>query len=274
MPGFTKLHSTIINSSVWDEPDSVRIVWITLLAMSDALGFVESSLGGLAHQARKSREDTTEALTRLESPDPDSKNPDHDGRRIKRVEGGWMILNYVLYRERAELSDDPEAAATRERVRKHRERKRQERYNALHPVTPASASVSDSALLEGIVKGRNGEHPTIEQAVAYGGTIGLPAVECEKMVDYYSSNGWRVGKNPMKSWEGALRNWKRNWQERGPAASTAARADHKLTQWEIAQRLEAIPGQIKAAEKSDNWDLYKKLVDEQRRLELLKTGVE
>ena len=28
--------------------------------------------------------------------------------------------------------------------------------------------------------------------------------------DYYSSNGWKVGKNPMKDWKAAVRNWNRN----------------------------------------------------------------
>jgi hypothetical protein len=27
--------------------------------------------------------------------------------------------------------------------------------------------------------------------------------------DYYESNGWKVGKNPMKDWGAALRNWSR-----------------------------------------------------------------
>ena len=32
-------------------------------------------------------------------------------------------------------------------------------------------------------------------------------VEAEKFVNYYTSNGWRVGKNPMKSWTHAVNNW-------------------------------------------------------------------
>lgn len=148
MSGFTKLQSSILNSSIWDESDAVRVVWITMLAMSDSSGFVESSLPGLAHQSRKSKEATIAALGVLESPDAESKNPDYEGRRIKKVEGGWLVLNYALYREQAEVSDDPKAIATRERVRRHRERKNSERYKALHgvtSVTPASASGDASA---------------------------------------------------------------------------------------------------------------------------------
>ena len=31
---FVKLYGSIIHSSIWSEPDHVRIVWLTMLAMS------------------------------------------------------------------------------------------------------------------------------------------------------------------------------------------------------------------------------------------------
>lgn len=34
-------------------------------------------------------------------------------------------------------------------------------------------------------------------------------VDAEKFYDYYMSNGWRVGKNPMKDWKAAVRTWER-----------------------------------------------------------------
>lgn len=34
--------------------------------------------------------------------------------------------------------------------------------------------------------------------------------------DYYESNGWRVGKTPMKDWQAAIRNWVRNEQTKYP----------------------------------------------------------
>ena len=30
-----------------------------------------------------------------------------------------------------------------------------------------------------------------------------------KFYDYYESNGWHVGKNPMKDWKAAIRTWER-----------------------------------------------------------------
>ena len=39
-------------------------------------------------------------------------------------------------------------------------------------------------------------------------------VSASKFVDYYTANGWRVGKNPMKDWKAAVRTWERNsWTE-------------------------------------------------------------
>lgn len=35
-------------------------------------------------------------------------------------------------------------------------------------------------------------------------------VDAEKFLDYYESNGWKVGKNSMKDWKATVRNWNRN----------------------------------------------------------------
>jgi len=32
-------------------------------------------------------------------------------------------------------------------------------------------------------------------------------IEAEKFFNYYESNGWKVGKNPMKNWKAAANNW-------------------------------------------------------------------
>lgn len=35
-------------------------------------------------------------------------------------------------------------------------------------------------------------------------------VDSERFIDYYNSNGWKVGKNPMKDWKATIRTWERN----------------------------------------------------------------
>jgi hypothetical protein len=51
------------------------------------------------------------------------------------------------------------------------------------------------------------QKPTLEELTAEAIKIGLPITEVDKFHNYYESNGWKVGKNPMKSWPAALRNW-------------------------------------------------------------------
>ena len=36
------------------------------------------------------------------------------------------------------------------------------------------------------------------------------AVDAARFVDYYTANGWKVGKNPMKDWRAAVRTWERD----------------------------------------------------------------
>lgn len=104
MAGFTKLFGSLLASTVWRESDKVRIVWITLLAMTDQRGIAEGSIPGIADLARVSIEDCETALGRLQEPDQYSRSPEHDGRRIVPVEGGFLVLNHAKYR--AKLNED------------------------------------------------------------------------------------------------------------------------------------------------------------------------
>lgn len=56
--------------------------------------------------------------------------------------------------------------------------------------------------------------PSREQLNLQAGKVGLPSQEVDKFVNFYESNGWKVGRNPMRSWVHALTNWKVRWEER------------------------------------------------------------
>lgn len=62
--------------------------------------------------------------------------------------------------------------------------------------------------------------PTLDEVKLNGAKIGLPDSECVKFYAFYESNGWRVGKNPMKSWNGAMVHWKSTWTERNNGKQT------------------------------------------------------
>ncbi len=54
-------------------------------------------------------------------------------------------------------------------------------------------------------------HPSIQDVEEYAKTEGLK-VDARRFVDFYEAKGWMVGKNKMKNWQAAMRNWARqNW---------------------------------------------------------------
>ena len=116
--GFTKLDSGIVDSSLWSEPPTVRVLWITLLAKCDSTGHVRAVRDAIKRAANIPDKEFEEAMICLESADPSSRSSEFDGRRIQKVEGGWLILNYLKYRELWHYSDNPEA------IKKRRQRGR------------------------------------------------------------------------------------------------------------------------------------------------------
>lgn len=104
MAGYTKLFNSILASTIWEEDDKTRIVWITLLAMADKFGVADGSVPGIATLARVTQADCQKALAKLQAPDKDSRSDEYEGRRIRKIDGGWLILNHEKYR--AKIDDD------------------------------------------------------------------------------------------------------------------------------------------------------------------------
>lgn len=138
--GYSKLYSSIVNSSLWGEPDHIRLLFITLLAMADREGYVYGSKRGLERAANieydpDCQDDPWKALM---SPDKESsdlmRNPENDGRRIEEVPGGFRLLNFIYYRSLR--NEDDRREQNKEAQRKHRERLKVSQRQ------PASAKVS------------------------------------------------------------------------------------------------------------------------------------
>ena len=73
MSSYIKLFSEILTSTIWQEPDSTRIVWLTMLAMADKNGEVKASIPGLASFAKVPIEAAETALESFKSPDKYSR---------------------------------------------------------------------------------------------------------------------------------------------------------------------------------------------------------
>tara|TARA_R110002073_G_scaffold205947_1_gene365735 strand:- start:244 stop:903 length:660 start_codon:yes stop_codon:yes gene_type:complete len=78
--------------------------------------------------------------------------------------------------------------------------------------------------------------PTLKEVCnEFDGRIQQPDEEALSFFNFYESNGWKVGKNPMKSWKAAATNWinrQKKWEkERGSNKQTKQqRRDNALVQ--------------------------------------------
>lgn len=63
--------------------------------------------------------------------------------------------------------------------------------------------------------------PTVEDVAAYVSEKGYH-VNAERFVSFYQQKGWMVGKNRMKDWKAAVRNWETRWKDDHGAVSKAS----------------------------------------------------
>lgn len=75
------------------------------------------------------------------------------------------------------------------------------------------------------------QRPTVWEVENFCRTQGLTLVDAQRFVDYYEANGWKVGRNPMCSWQAAARNWqRRELQYQQPAAMAAIKQTNLFTE--------------------------------------------
>ena len=68
------------------------------------------------------------------------------------------------------------------------------------------------------------QKPSLEEVQAYCQERGN-GVDAQRWFDYYESNGWRVGKNPMKDWKATVRTWERNGYDTQKGKKNGQRSD-------------------------------------------------
>ena len=83
--------------------------------------------------------------------------------------------------------------------------------------------------------------PTVEESDAFFTANGATLVQAAKFRAYYESNGWKVGKNPMKDWQAAARGWIARDNDGGfsaPRKVTATIVDPHMQRYSPAERKE------------------------------------
>jgi hypothetical protein len=172
--GFTKLDERILQSSIMAESPIVFKVWITLLAACESNGIAYVSPIYLASICHLRLSQVQAALERLQSPDSNSRSTHEDGRRIRRIDGGFEIINYLQYREAA-LRD-----AEAERKRLYRQ-KNKECPDSVRFCPDSSASASVSVNIKGDSKGENTPSRKIKYVIDESGRPGWNGITPERL---------------------------------------------------------------------------------------------
>lgn len=186
----------VLSDAFLDMPLSARCLYFTLGMFADDDGFVNSPKG-IMRQAGCSEDDMKVLLAK---------------KFLLAFDNGvivikhWRINNYLRNdrytetkygNEKALLGTDENGA-----------------YTLSKPVgipnngIPNIVDTQDRLGKESIGKVTNSSHPTLDDVKAYCSERGNK-VDPERFIDYYTANGWKVGKNPMKDWKAAVRTWER-----------------------------------------------------------------
>jgi len=75
--------------------------------------------------------------------------------------------------------------------------------------------------------------PTPDELIDYFNGKGSNRDEAERFWNYYESNGWKVGRNPMKNWKAAVANWLKNSK---PANTMPAAPTNQETLSQVSMR--------------------------------------
>lgn len=212
---YGKLFSSMYDGTLYGQWEAL-ITFQQMIILADADGTVDITPPALAARTGIPLDIITKGIETLESPDPYSRTEGEDGRRITRIDEhrpwGWSIVNHAKYKH---LQDsDTVREQTRERVRKHREKKRIVTGGNVEKRTVTDGNGSkrhtdtdtDTDTRE---KGQNGKRfvpPTLQEVSDYCQQRNS-GVNPHKWFDHYKSNGWKVGRNPMKDWKAAVRKW-------------------------------------------------------------------
>ena len=163
---YGKIFESLYEGSMVGAGPTIFAVWGYCIAKADREGIVNLNPVLLAPIIGTSRVDIERAIEYLERPDPNSKNPDHEGRRLLNMSGfAYFVVSHAVYRGMNNGVDRREYM--REYMRKRRDDKSVNSLQSLQKLTkanPVFVSVSDSVSDGEGVQGK-GKPPKHEPAI-------------------------------------------------------------------------------------------------------------
>ena len=154
-----------------------------------------------------------------------------------------VVYNYALFTVKDDLIFFSESLNRRMQAFNERRAKRSDAgrlgmirrwgdNNAITPLLQKDNTVITNKVKESIVKEKESIEksvtfvaPSLEELSMYISKKGFVNVDAEEFIDYYTANGWNTGKNPMRDWRAAVRNWDR--RSPGFSNTTVKHSNHE-----------------------------------------------
>lgn len=241
---YCKLFASLYQGTLRGRSNEI-LVFTNLLANCDREGYVDKHWRAIADEVGITVDEVKEAINHLESPDPESRSPEHDGSRLIKMDQhrawGWRIVNYIKYRS---IKDEDD--------RREQNRRAQANYRAKKSdETPESNSKQPSAIVssrqqgkpesahaeaeaEAEVEARHSrtagarEIPDWKLVKAFADSIMLAEWKAEDEFQKLETNGWRDTKGQeIQKWQPYFLRVKKWWEAdgrpKGPPSSNSSK---------------------------------------------------
>ena len=226
---------TIIDSDAFLEmPISARLLYYDLGMRADDDGFVNSP----------------KKIMRMVGASPDDLNILALRKFIIPFDNGvvvikhWKIHNYIqndryhetAYKEQKDMLELDENKAYRLPKSGENVPCIQDGYNMDTQVRLGKDSIGKDSI--GNNKRPSGHvfvKPSLEEVQAYCEERNN-GIDAEAFIDFYESKGWKIGKDSMKDWKAAVRNWERSKKERAGANNQSGTSKRDRKSQEVARK--------------------------------------
>lgn len=206
--GYVKIHRSILHWEWWDDHNTTRLFLYCIMRANHApkqwrgitieAGQFVTSLAALSKATGLTVKQVRLSMQKLKS----------TGETASKGTNKYTILtvcNYSTYNcqntDEGKQEDKPRANKGQTKGNKQEVKKNEEEERKT-PIVPTDKK-----------QNKRFSPPTTEEVRAYVSermASGNPFVDAAQFVDYYTANGWKVGKNVMKDWRAAVRTWERN----------------------------------------------------------------
>jgi len=122
---FGMVYASLFTGSLRGRSDAI-LVFVNMIATADRDGIVDKHPRAIADETGLTLEQTHAAIAELMAPDPDSRSPGNDGKRLVLLDEhrtwGWRIVNHGKYR--AMRSEEEKREQSRARSARYRDSRR------------------------------------------------------------------------------------------------------------------------------------------------------